>query len=210
MNSAVRVREALSQSGTTLFWRSLASGRSITARALLIVASICVLAIAAQANVFNVTSANDSGAGSLRQAILDANSHSGADTIFFSIGAGGAKTITLVSELPLITDPVTIDATSQPAYAGKPLIELNGNGAVADGLKIMGGGSTVEGLVIDRFTDSGIILFIKGNNTIVKNYIGVSADGLIDQGNGNSGISIEQGSSNNVIGGLSAGTRNVI
>jgi hypothetical protein len=190
--------------------RRLASGRSITARALLILASICVLAFAARANVFNVTNANDSGAGSLRQAILDANAHAGADTIFFSIGAGGAKTITLISELPLITDPVTIDATSQPAYAGKPIIELNGNAAVAAGLKIMGGSSTVEGLVIDRFTDSGIILFIKGNNTIVNNYIGVSANGLIDQGNGNSGISIEQGSSNNVIGGLSAGTRNVI
>src|SRR6185295_18755785 len=43
---------------------------------------------------FTVTSTNDAGAGSLRQAIIDANAAAGTDLIDFSIGAG-AQTITL-------------------------------------------------------------------------------------------------------------------
>ena len=37
--------------------------------------------------IFTVTNTNDSGPGSLRQAILDANASAGADTITFAIGA---------------------------------------------------------------------------------------------------------------------------
>ena len=37
---------------------------------------------------YSVTNTNDSGAGSLRQAILDANTNAGADTITFAIGTG--------------------------------------------------------------------------------------------------------------------------
>src|SRR5262249_30506086 len=58
-----------------------------------------------------VTTTSDSGAGSLRQAILDANANAGADTINFGIGAGGQQTIAPLSALPTITDPVTIDGT---------------------------------------------------------------------------------------------------
>src|SRR5437016_14657292 len=61
-------------------------------------------------NTYTVTTTNDSGAGSLRQAITSANSHVGADVIKFAIGSG-AKTITPLSRLPGITDIVTIDGT---------------------------------------------------------------------------------------------------
>ena len=66
---------------------------------------------------FTVTNTANSGAGSLRQAIIDANDASGADTIKFSDNTtGGATnfydgspdTITLSSALA-ITDSVTID-----------------------------------------------------------------------------------------------------
>ena len=58
---------------------------------------------------FTVTNTADSGAGSLRQAILDANVSPGADTITFTVSG----TITLGSALPAITDDLTIDGTGQ-------------------------------------------------------------------------------------------------
>jgi formylglycine-generating enzyme required for sulfatase activity len=61
--------------------------------------------LVAQTATFTVTNANDAGAGSLRQAILDANTAPGADAITFSISSG---TITLASSLPAITGAVTI------------------------------------------------------------------------------------------------------
>ena len=65
-------------------------------------------------NIFTVTNNNDSGAGSLRQAITDANNHAGADTIEFNISGGGVHTITLASALPSVTDPAVIDGSTQP------------------------------------------------------------------------------------------------
>src|SRR5262245_585011 len=78
--------------------------------------------------VFTVTSAADAGAGSLRQAILDANAHAGADTIRFQISSG-APTIAVATALPNITDVVTIDGTTQSGYAGTPLVVLDGAAA---------------------------------------------------------------------------------
>src|SRR5262245_58717544 len=57
-----------------------------------------------RAATFDVMTLADSGPGSLRQAILDANTTSGDDTITFSV----AGTITLTTNLPWITDNVAI------------------------------------------------------------------------------------------------------
>ena len=75
---------------------------------------------------FSVVNQADLGAGSLRQAILDANAAPGSDTIVFNIGGTGVKTILPASPLPTITGSVTLDASTQPGYAGTPLIELDG------------------------------------------------------------------------------------
>lgn len=84
-----------------------------------------LLATSLSAATFTVTTTADSGAGSLRQAILNANANPGADTIQFAIGSG-FQSIQPLSSLPPIFDTTTIDATTQPGYAGTPLIELNG------------------------------------------------------------------------------------
>src|SRR5579871_1733684 len=72
-----------------------------------------------------VTNTQDSGPGSLRNAITCANSHPGRDTISFAVSG----TINLASPLPPITDPVVIDGDTAPGYSGQPLIELNGASA---------------------------------------------------------------------------------
>ena len=63
----------------------------------------------APAAVFTVTNTDNSGVGSLRQAITDANAIAGADTIAFDIVGAGQKTITVISLLPVITETVTVD-----------------------------------------------------------------------------------------------------
>ena len=76
--------------------------------------ALSLAAAAASAATFNVTNTSDSGAGSLRQAILDANAAGGADTIAFNITGSGVHTIAPVTALPAITSPVTINGYSQP------------------------------------------------------------------------------------------------
>src|SRR2546422_8582080 len=49
----------------------------------------------------------------LREAINAANANPGADTINFNIPGAGVKTIHLTSNLPFITDQVTIDGYTQ-------------------------------------------------------------------------------------------------
>ncbi|MGE3817834.1 MAG: DUF4347 domain-containing protein, partial [Isosphaeraceae bacterium] len=160
---------------------------------------------------FAVTNTSNSGAGSLRQAILDANAAGGFDTITFNVAGAGPHSIALASALPTITDAVLIDGWSEPDYAGAPIIELNGSGAGGGthGLNISAGGTTVRGLVINRFGANGIRITSGGGNVIVGNHIGTDVAGSTDRGNGLDGILIDN-SSNNVVGGTTAASRNVI
>jgi hypothetical protein len=157
-----------------------------------------------------VTNTNDSGLGSLRQAILTSNGASGQTTICFNIPGGGLHTIALASSLPAITTPAIIDGTSQPGYSGAPLIELNGaNVTNQPGIWITAGNSTVRGLVINRFGLNGIIVTNSGNNTIAGNYIGTDSTGTVAAPNGTDGIGILN-SPNNTVGGTAAADRNVV
>ena len=70
--------------------------------------ALLVLSTNAIANTFTVTNTNDSGAGSLAQAITDANNLPGADVIAFKIPGAGVHTITVTGDgLPGIVDDVT-------------------------------------------------------------------------------------------------------
>ena len=76
----------------------------------ILAALILLSALPLHAATFTVTNLGDSGAGSLRQAINDANSAGGANAINFTSGLSG--TITLQSDLPAIQDSgLTIDGT---------------------------------------------------------------------------------------------------
>lgn len=83
-------------------------------------------------------------------------------------------------------------------------------GGSEKGLQLTAGscGSTIQGLVINRFSFGGILIS-SGANTISGNYIGLGTNGSTAQGNGNHGITIN-GGANNPIGGETAADRNVI
>src|SRR5262249_26044535 len=86
-----------------------------------------------QPSTFTVTSTigDIDSPGSLPWAIDQANMNPGPDTVNFNIDPGGAQTITPFF-LPQITDAVTIDGTTQPGFAGQPLIELSGASGSSD------------------------------------------------------------------------------
>src|SRR5262249_5465816 len=116
---------------------------------------------AAAGTTFIVFNTNDGGAGSLRQAILSANSNPGLDTIEFNLPAGAVQTISPGSALPAITDPLIIDGYSQIGSSQNNqadgdnavlLVEIDGTnvGTVNPCLTISAGGSTIQGLVINR------------------------------------------------------------
>ena len=65
------------------------------------------------AATYTVTTLSDANAGSLRQAILDANANPGPDRIEFAL-PDGPGTILLRTGVLTITDDVTIDGTTQP------------------------------------------------------------------------------------------------
>ncbi|HEV7397213.1 MAG TPA: FG-GAP-like repeat-containing protein [Pyrinomonadaceae bacterium] len=162
---------------------------------------------------FVVTNTNDSGAGSFRQAILDANANAGTDIITFNIGGGGPQTISPTSQLPAISNPLIIDGTTQPGFSGIPLIELNGANAGSpgvQGLVINAGNSTVRAIVINRFTGDGILCITNGSNLIVGNFLGTNQTGTAALGNSFSGVTLLNGSTNNTVGGVNASDRNVI
>jgi hypothetical protein len=183
---------------------------------------LIMIARCAIAATFTVTNTNDSGNGSLRKAIDDANANPGPDSINFNIPGAGVHSIIPLSALPTITDPVVLDGYTQPGSRPNTLatgdnsihlIELNGNGAVFPGLTVTAGNCTLRGLVINRFNGNGpanaLNIQTVGNNTIVGCFFGVSADGTTAQFNSRLGIDIES-SPNNTIGGTNPGDRNVI
>ena len=187
--------------------------------AALMAASLMLTAKPAHAADFTVTNTNDSGQGSLRQAIEDANSRSGADTIKFNIPGAGVKTISPTSALPDIRQAVTIDGYSQPgsrpnsqttgAIDAVILVEINGfNAGSRPGLDIGASNVVVRGLAINRFPAPGVGIFEGEGVRIEGNFIGTDPTGAFDRGN-EAGVTIG-GGKKNTIGGSTPDKRNLI
>jgi len=138
-----------------------------------------VLSVPAAAATFTVTNTNDSGAGSLRQAITDANAGgAGPHTVAFDIPGSGVQTIAVSSNLPLasVAGGLTVDGTTQPGYLGTPQIALvcASTGVTAFNFTSAG---TVRGLSIGG-CGNGIIAGSGGGPiTVESSYLGVGPDG---------------------------------
>lgn len=165
-------------------------------------------------SILVVTDTNDdTNPNSLRWAIeqADASTSAAAVTIDFDIPGDGAQTIHLSSPLPPIDVPVEIDGTTQPGYAGTPLIEIDGSGLTGpgnDGLVATAGSSTIRGLALVGFSGSAIVLKTGGENAVAGDDLGIAPFVNTAIPNG-VGISL-LGSSFNTIGVGSAGLGNVI
>ena len=115
-------------------------------------------------STFTVMNTNDSGAGSLRQAIISSNDTPGTtNAIYFDIPGSGVQTIEPLSPLPPLTQPVTIDATTQPGYDGQQtLIQIDGSlagqGAVGLDVTSSASGSSFHGLSITDFSGGGMLV----------------------------------------------------
>ena len=157
--------------------------------------------------------ANRMQQGTLRQFLLNSHAISGVQTSNFSIGGGGVQTIAVTSSaLPTITDAVVLDATSQEGFAGTPLIILDGNRTVAEGLRLSADGSTIRGLVIRNFDGNGIRINAGSDNNVIQgNYIGALDEaGSLAAGTANTQSGVRVQGANNTIGGTSAADRNVM
>lgn len=147
-----------------------------------------------------VTNTNDSGPGSLRDAIAQANSNAGPDSITFNIPAEdagynagtGVWTITPNTALPGISDEgLIIDGISQAVFAGQeknpagPEIMLDGSNAGnnTNGINISASGAEILGLGIVNFSGDGIKVSLTEGGRISGCYIGVSSDGSEPAGN---------------------------
>jgi len=161
--------------------------------------------------VFTVSSLADSGAGSLRQAISDANSHVNSvadptDAINFTV----AGTITLLSGLTLddSSGGTIIDGRTAPGWSGAPVVILHGANSSFTGLSITRANNAVWALQIDSFgTGIDISSVNATGNVIAGNFIGTNGTAAFANGNG---ILVQAGASLNTIGGTSANARNVI
>ena len=202
--------------------------------ATLVVAGIMLMGLGSPAHAsttFTVTNTFDPGNGicdascTLNEAIDAANStpnSDGPDLIRFNIPGTGVKTISPDSELPAITEAVTIDGYTQPGSSpntlakgtnAKLMIELVGTdaGSFDDGLSVPASNVVIRGLVINRWATNGISTEHPSGTTGIRiegNFIGTDPSGTIDLGNGR-GIRIED-TSNTIVGGVAPEARNLV
>ena len=126
--------------------------------------------------------------------------------------------ITPTSFLGFITDPIILDATTQPGYdsgTGRPVIEIDGSsmGSGTAGLVLRTDDSTIRGFSVHSTPDEG--LEIDGstgygdNNTLQNNWVGIDAEGNA-LGNTQHGILVSDNADNNLIGGSGTNDGNVV
>ena len=190
-------------------------------------------------NFDTVVNTNDSGPGSLRQAITNANTlgsdaslaqsgrTAGMETLLFMVSngtsaaglrsslnyfIGGVATITPTSALPTVSTTLALDGRTQPGWSSTPVIDLNGAsaGSGVSGLTLQDvTGASVRSLVVRNFNGNGININNGNGNTLAGNYLGTNAAGTAAAPNGAVGVNISA-SSSNLVGGTSASDRNLV
>jgi CSLREA domain-containing protein len=180
--------------------------------------SLAVFPLPVEAGILVVNTTDDLDDGqcdvnhcSLREAINAANANSGSDSIRFDIPGSGSASILLTTALPPISDDFTfIDGTSEPDYAGTPIVNISPDEVIIDvGLYITSNGSEIRGLGLAGFGNwpedllefdwihisGGAIKVSGGHNAILdnvirmgvrRNSVGVHLSGAANNVRGNS------------------------
>ncbi len=178
-------------------------------------------------STITVTNTNDSGMGSLREALDDAANGTCTPlpcTIAFNIPGPGPHVIQPTVELPLVEDQTLIDATTQPGYTSTPLVQIDGQSSLTYAFEIDGDANAVKGLSITGFT-WGIDIHGDDNvleaNSIGLDLLGAAApnddglrisgntntiDGNVISGNTSAGVYVESTATGNTISGNRIGT----
>ncbi len=154
---------------------------------LLAAALVLMPAMAVRADDYTVTNTDANGPGSLRQAILDANSNPGPDAISFSPGVSG--TIVLTAALPAIGDDLTITGPGAENLAisgdnAHRVISITASTAVTITNVTVRDGNPTDGNGGGIYSAGDLFL---GNMYIISNTISTSYS------DGGSGIYIAQG-----------------
>ena len=160
---------------------------------------LCLVSSSAIAATYPVNSTNDTmTAGTLRWAIMSANTNPGPDTVSFNLGAGAS--ISPTGQLPSVTNAyTTIDGTTQPDYSIANLVRIYGKSSITNGFDITASNCTVKALAVYGFGRIGIYLH-QGHRGVVQ--------GCHVLSNGFAGI--ETTGYGHLIGGTNAAQRNVI
>jgi hypothetical protein len=139
-----------------------------------------------------------------------ANATAGLNRVVFDLPGPPHLIQPTSTSLPPVTDPVVIDGTTQPGYAGTPTVQIDGSllSAAPSGLELATSGSTIRGLAITGFGGNGIVLGGGGDNVVESCFVGVDVGGATAVGNGTGGVVV--GSPGNTIGGSGPGAGNVI
>ena len=160
------------------------------------------------ANTYMVSSTADSGAGSLRWAIEQANAHAGVDQVKFAAGMDG-QTIKPTTPLPAVNDTYT-RITGDIDLDGAPNVFISGEllATSASGILIQEDHCDVMGLAVGNF-DVGINLLSASYCWVVGCHVGLNLAGTAAARNGLGDIYVQYGH-NNTIGSFYPKDRNVI
>ncbi|HXR06953.1 MAG TPA: right-handed parallel beta-helix repeat-containing protein, partial [Candidatus Acidoferrum sp.] len=180
----------------------------------MILLSALTPALGAWATSFVVNTTADSGPGSLRAAINAANSNSLPAVITFDIPGTGTQTIALQTPLASLAVPVTIDAATQPGYAGTPLVDIDGTALTnGSGLDVFASSVVISGLGIVNCTNGWGVIGSSCSGLVISNcscrndgFSGIELSscsssviyGCNVSSNGESGIVVDGGASNTV------------
>ena len=135
---------------------------------------------------FVVTNTDDSGPGSLRQVILNADSV-GGHAITFAIPSPGVDTIVPLSPLPTVAGPTVIDGSSQAGFIGAspshPLIQVDGQFAGPGGVAGLAFGPDAVGSLLFSVAVFGFsgpqVIVGAADVSLLGNVLGLLADGSV-------------------------------
>ncbi|MGH6682811.1 MAG: hypothetical protein ACRECA_02605, partial [Pseudolabrys sp.] len=171
-----------------------------------------------------VTTTADVGPGSLRAAIYYATDHPGS-VVKFNIStndpgySNGVFNLHLTGQLPpLVANGMVLDGSTQPGFAGQPLIVVDGSQILPEtftsdtGVLIYSSSNQLKNIAFTGFNWNGLTLEYADatNNTIAGCWLGIDATGSNAVPNAYQGILIASGASGNTIGGMNALARNVL